>query len=297
MPDDTTKKPAAMKPAAAAPVAAERAAVAGAPGIGLSTAEMRAFIDRAPRSRLAVPVLCRFPSFIDFVETQSVNVSASGMFLTCETPPPIGTKIDFEFSLDDGFVMLKGSALVVRAVTAGEKGMGLRFLDLDPDSRKLIDRIVEVNAEEGKHPSVPFDFSRPATGKTLLPNQLNVSMLAGAGKGGAGAGAPAAAAGKPIQIDKDEVRVVLSPATASYFTYNPLLNVRMGGMFIPTETDIPLGTPLKIEIVDEQGQTVVKSKGKVAAKQELRIGIRMTDLDKDALARLQAQVARHGSGK
>ncbi len=279
MPDETKK-----------PAESTHPTVGGAPNIGLSTAEMRAFIDRAPRSKVSVPVLCRFPSFIDFVETQSVNVSASGMFLSCDTPPPIGTKIDFEFSLDDGFVMLKGTGLVVRAVTTGEKGMGLRFIDLDSDSRKLIDRIVEVNAEEGKHPSVPFDFSRPATGKTLLPTKVNVAALTGMA-----AGAPPPQ--KPIQFEGDGLRVVLSPVTASYFTYNPLLNVRMGGMFIPAESDIPLGTQLKVEIVDEQGQTLVKAKGKVAAKQEMRIGIRMTDLDKDALAKLQALVARHGSGK
>ncbi|HVR62361.1 MAG TPA: PilZ domain-containing protein, partial [Polyangia bacterium] len=82
-----------------------------------------------------------------------------------------------------------------------------------------------------------------------------------------------------------------------YFTYNPLLNVRMGGMFIPAETDIALGTQFKVEILDEQGQIVVKAKGKVAAKQELRIGIRMIDLDKDALTKLQAQVAKFGTGK
>ena len=168
MPDESTKKPVA-DPHPVSPT------VAGAPGIGLSTAEMRVFIDRAPRSRVNVPVLCRFPSFIDFVETQSVNVSASGMFLSCESPAPLGTKIEFEISLDDGFVMMKGTALVVRAVTSGEKGMGLRFIDLDGESRKLIDRIVEVNAEEGKHPSVPFDFSRPATGKTLVPTQANLA--------------------------------------------------------------------------------------------------------------------------
>ncbi|HEY2899020.1 MAG TPA: PilZ domain-containing protein [Polyangia bacterium] len=277
MADESTKKPVADT-GNAAPT------VGGAAGIGLSTAEMRAFIDRAPRSRVNVPVLCRFPSFIDFVETQSVNVSASGMFLSCDSPPPIGTKIEFEFSLDDGFVMLKGTALVVRAVTAGEKGMGLRFIDLDGESRKLIDRIVEVNAEEGKHPSVPFDFSRPATGKTLLPTQANIAALTSGVK-------------KPITFSEGEVKVVLSATTASYFTYNPLLNVRMGGMFIPAETDIALGTQLKVEIVDEQGQTLVKAKGKVAAKQELRIGIRMTDLDKDALTKLQAQVARFGTGK
>src|SRR4029077_1786456 len=98
---------------------------------------------RPPRSPMTVPVRCRFPSFIDFVETQSVNVSREGMYLRCDTPPPVGSKIDFDVSLDDGYVILKGSGIVVRVVTTGDKGLGLRFLDLDDQSRKLINRIVE----------------------------------------------------------------------------------------------------------------------------------------------------------
>ena len=63
---------------------------------------------------MTVPVRCRFPSFIDFVETQSVNVSREGMYLRCDTPPGVGTKIEFEVSLDDGYVILQGTGQVVR---------------------------------------------------------------------------------------------------------------------------------------------------------------------------------------
>ncbi len=110
---------------------------------------------------MAVQVRCRFPSIIDFVETQSVNVSREGMYLRCDAPPEVGAKIDFDVSLDDGYVLLKGSGIVVRVVTTGDKGLGMRFLDLDDKSRKLIDRIVEVNVDEGKNPTLPLDFSRP----------------------------------------------------------------------------------------------------------------------------------------
>ena len=116
---------------------------------------------RPPRSPMAVQVRCRFPSIIDFVETQSVNVSREGMYLRCDAPPEVGAKIDFDVSLDDGYVLLKGSGIVVRVVTTGDKGLGMRFVELDDRSRKLIDRIVEVNLDEGKNPTLPLDFSRP----------------------------------------------------------------------------------------------------------------------------------------
>jgi len=36
----------------------------------------------------------------------------------------------------------------VRVALDGERGMGLRFVELDADSRKLVDRIVDANSRE-----------------------------------------------------------------------------------------------------------------------------------------------------
>ncbi len=290
---------------------------------------------------MAVQVRCRFPSIIDFVETQSVNVSREGMYLRCDSPPEVGSKIDFDVSLDDGFVLLKGSGIVVRVVTTGDKGLGMRFLDLDDKSRKLINRIVEVNVDEGKNPTLPLDFSRPvpappisapATAAALFsspPTSPSIGAPAAAPasaapsvprttqtrasaasvapppsaprttqtRPGAAVPAPAPAAAKPIQIGDGKLRVVLNAATATFFSYNPLLNIRMGGFFIPVEEEVPLGTTYKVEIVDAQNQTLVTGKGKVVARQELRIGIRLSDVDKDALGRLQALVGKLASSK
>ncbi|HET6147783.1 MAG TPA: PilZ domain-containing protein [Polyangia bacterium] len=276
---------------------------------------------RPPRSPMTVPVRCRFPSFLEFVETQSVNVSREGMYLRCDTPPAVGTKIEFEVSLDDGYVILRGTGQVVRVVTIGDRGMGLRFLELDEKSRKLIDRIVQVNLDEGKRPTLPMDFSRPIPpplpgGGAAPALSLPVSPsgpIAAPGlpratgsapvKAAPAPSAPVAAApapvvpAKPIQLADGKLRVVLSPATAHFFSYNPLLNIRMGGFFIPVEEEVPLGTTYKVEIVDAQNQPLISGKGKVVARQELRVGIRLSDVDKDALARLQALVSKLSSSK
>lgn len=294
---------------------------------------------------MAVQVRCRFPSIIDFVETQSVNVSREGMYLRCDAPPEVGSKIDFDVSLDDGFVLLKGSGTVVRVVTTGDKGLGMRFLELDDKSRKLIDRIVEVNLDEGKNPTQPLDFSRlvpappvsfplptaaaaPSAPFPPSPTSPNIAApampVASVGPSvprttqtrtpaappptvppstqtrpaaAVPAAAPAATAAKPIQIGDGKLRVVLNAATATFFSYNPLLNIRMGGFFIPVEEEVPLGTTYKVEIVDAQNQTLVMGKGKVVARQELRVGIRLSDVDKDALGRLQALVGKLATSK
>jgi uncharacterized protein (TIGR02266 family) len=254
---------------------------------------------RPPRSPMNVRVRCRFPSFIEFVETQSVNVSREGMYLRCDTPPEIGARIEFEVSLGDGYVILQGTGQVVRVVTAGDRGMGLRFLELDDKTRKLINRIVEVNLDEGKTPTMPMDFSHPVPSPPppSVPRGTAGAAMPAASVAPAPVAAPPVAAVKPIQFSDGKLRVVLSAATASFFSYNPLLNIRMGGFFIPVEEEVPLGTTYKVEIVDTQSQILIAGKGKVVARQELRVGIRLSDVDKDALSRLQALVAKLGSSK
>jgi len=97
-------------------------------------------------------------------------------------------------------------------------------------------------------------------------------------------------------VTRERVRIRLDEATAKYFTYNPLLNIRMGGFFVPADEDVPLGAVLAVEIVDTEGTVLLAGKGKVAAKQELRIGVRMTDTDKQKLAWLQQKVAKLSTG-
>src|SRR4051794_25250659 len=56
----------------------------------LSTDEVRAFIERAPRCKVRVAVLCqpspagRASPPSEFVEAQLVNLSRTGMFLACQ---------------------------------------------------------------------------------------------------------------------------------------------------------------------------------------------------------------------
>jgi hypothetical protein len=261
-----------------------------APRAGFTTDEVRAFTDRAPRCKVRIQVLCAPPGANNLVETQLVNLSRSGMFLAAQGPLlSIGEPVEFQFSLDDEVVMLKGAAEVVRVELEGERGMGLRFLALDQASRELVDRIVDMNSRD----PVPVPFEAEISTRQALPGL------------------------RAVEYGHGSVRIVLSAATAAYFTYNPLMHIGIGGCFIPTEADVPLGTGYQLDIVDAGGHLILRCKGKVAAKQETpgaadkpladkssdpsspatgkRIGLRLIDVDRAAMQKLRAEIARLGA--
>jgi uncharacterized protein (TIGR02266 family) len=229
---------------------------------------------RAPRAAVAVPVRCKFESIIDFVETQSVNISRTGMFLTTGEVVALGTLLELEVGLSDGFSLLKGKAEVVRVSQGAPAGLGVRFVELDAASQKLVDRIVEVNAQEGKRPTVPMDFATEGP------------------RGSANAAAIAATAAAGVHWKDTEVAIELNAATVSYFVYNPLLNIRLGGFVVPAEKEVPLGTVFGVAIKTTTGEALFTGKGKVVAKHEKRLGIRLTEVDKAVLTRLQGEVNR-----
>jgi uncharacterized protein (TIGR02266 family) len=232
----------------------------------LTTDEVRAFIDRAPRCKVSIHVLYQQPGMADeTVETELVNLSRSGMFLSSRGKLlEVGATVEFQFSLDDGLVVMHGTAEVARVNATGERGMGLRFVALDAESRELVDRIVEINSRE----PAPVPFEEEDTARFTLPS------------------------GRAVEYGHGTVRIVLSTVTAAYFTYNPLMHIGIGGCFIPTESDVPLGTGYQLDIVDVTGLLLLRCKARVVAKQERRIGIRLVDLDRPALLKLRAEVGK-----
>ena len=229
---------------------------------------------RSTRAAVIVPVRCKFDSIIDFVETQSVNISRTGMYLTTSEVVPVGTVLELEVGLADGSALLKGKAEVVRVGTTAPQGLGVRFVELDAASQRLVDRIVEVNTQEGKKPTVALDFANDA------------------GRGGAAG--QATGAGVTWSGDSS-VAIELNPFTVSYFVYNPLLNIRLGGFVVPSEKEVSLGTVFTVTITTAAGVSLFQGKGKVVAKHEKRLGIRLTEVDKVVLGRLQTEVQKLAS--
>jgi molecular chaperone DnaK len=119
-----------------------------------------------PRDSRRVPLETRvqfkFDRFSGFLSEYSANISPGGLFIRTRTPQPLGTVLDFEFRLGDGFELIKGKGEVVWARVEDEGparpgGMGLRFLELADGSKELIYRIVDQHVLQG---GTPFDVTQ-----------------------------------------------------------------------------------------------------------------------------------------
>lgn len=234
-------------------------------------------IQRDARVAVTVPMRIRYESILDFHDSQSVNLSRSGVFISCTDPRPVGTVIDFEFGLTDGLTLLKGKGEVVRVTSAPLTGMGVRFRELGDEARRFIDRVVQVNEQEGRRSIVPLDFSGQAAGAA---NPLRGATNVQAG----------------LAVDGRNMRIKLTPLTVGYFVNNPLLNIRLGGFVVPCDENVSLGALFDVAIEGLDGQSLFAGKGKVVAKQEHRLGVRLVEADKAVLARLQAEIGRLGPG-
>ncbi|MFQ5524796.1 MAG: TIGR02266 family protein [Thermoanaerobaculia bacterium] len=121
-----------------------------------STSNRQASID-SRRIALEREITIRVPRFDTFVTEYSSNISTTGMFIVSDKPQAPGTTFGFEFSVADDWKLIRGKAQVVWARyrdEGGERpaGMGVRFVELDAQSRRLIRWIVEKHIREGGKP-------------------------------------------------------------------------------------------------------------------------------------------------
>jgi uncharacterized protein (TIGR02266 family) len=269
----------------------------GSARFGTSSSLPRIEVPREARYPLVVQVRLQYASILDFHESQSVNISRTGMFLASSSPAAVGTQVDFEFCLEDGLCLLKGKGQVVRVTQQPISGMGVRFRELDEDSRKCIARIVEINEQEGRMPRVSLDFeeSRPAVAQAVdeWANEAKPAMTPPA-RTHSLHGATRVQPG--LSVVGLDLQVRLTPLTAGYFTNNPLINIRLGGFVVPVDEEVSLGTSFDVSIMDNDGISLFHGKGKVVAKDGRRIGVRLSDIAKPVLTRLQAEVARLSPG-
>ncbi|MEL6544516.1 MAG: TIGR02266 family protein, partial [Myxococcota bacterium] len=110
------------------------------------------------RVEVGLKVNLKYPDRESFVERFSINVSRNGLFVRAKDPLPVGSRVRFEYRLDDNTRILRGVGLVrwVRDAenSTDEKppGMGIEFVDLDPQSEELVTHIVSTKGEGVRAP-------------------------------------------------------------------------------------------------------------------------------------------------
>lgn len=99
---------------------------------------------RDQRSHERMSINKEFASIDEFIAEYVMDISEGGVFIRSRSPLPVGTRVNLKFSviLDD-FETIEGEGEVVRVVDEGEQtGMGVRFIELTPESRAVVDEVV-----------------------------------------------------------------------------------------------------------------------------------------------------------
>ncbi|MBN2497818.1 MAG: TIGR02266 family protein [Deltaproteobacteria bacterium] len=113
--------------------------------------------DRRQHTRVYVGLLVRvrYENVEQFVENFATNISAGGIFIQSRKLYPAGTLLKFEIQLKSGQSVLRGRGKVAWArepslpgAQPQLPGMGVRFTQLDEDSRRLIRRMIDKKKTE-----------------------------------------------------------------------------------------------------------------------------------------------------
>lgn len=99
--------------------------------------------------RYNVHFAVRFATVQDFVLEYAANISAGGVFVHTENPPPLKTVVQVEMELPGAGSAVPARALVVHRVTKQEAqqrgtvpGVGVQFMDADDEFRRRIDAAI-----------------------------------------------------------------------------------------------------------------------------------------------------------
>ncbi len=102
-------------------------------------------------ARLAVNLLIDYQALDQFLYDYATNISLGGVFIRSANPLPVGTKLRVQFSLPglDETVVTWGEVahVIEERAKEGFRGMGIRFNDLDPRSKRVIDQLVATGAQ------------------------------------------------------------------------------------------------------------------------------------------------------
>src|SRR5437899_3220558 len=98
----------------------------------------------------------RFATVQDFVLEYAANISAGGVFVHTEDPPPLKTVVRIEMELPGGGPRVPARGVIVHRVTPQEAqvrgtmpGMGVQFVDADDEFRDRINAAIDHILKKG----------------------------------------------------------------------------------------------------------------------------------------------------
>lgn len=127
------------------------------------------------RVPVALRIKLRYRKVDTFVSKFATNISEGGMFISSRTPKEPGTELRFELRLADDSRLIAGRGLVkwVRKPDPDRpkapRGMGIEFLSLSQESKKLVERIVEQRRKQGlgMSPEIPYHSATQAADSSV----------------------------------------------------------------------------------------------------------------------------------
>ncbi|MCZ6601994.1 MAG: PilZ domain-containing protein [Planctomycetota bacterium] len=198
--------------------------------------------ERAP---IAFPIRLRIGNINDFTEQYTSDLSAGGIFVKMNFPPPIGTQVDLEFHLDPVNKTIKARGNVVRSIRDGEAedgdpGMGVQFTNLGEEGKRFIELVVAKFNRA--HPSqilkIPDGFF-----EEIDPTLDN----------------------EPPKRDpmNTSLQIRLRLASAAALKKRHAETLKRSRLFIPTDATRPLGTKVLLTLILEKENKLIGLDGEV----------------------------------
>ena len=118
---------------------------------------------KAARAPVTLKIRFKSDTLEQFVERYAVDVSRSGIFIRTKKPFTVGTKLHFEFQLQNSSLLIKGEGTVAWMREPEPKrpqvapGMGVRFDELAPGGEEMLERILREKQERGRAAESRYD--------------------------------------------------------------------------------------------------------------------------------------------
>src|SRR5262249_26630623 len=100
--------------------------------------------DRRKSARVPVEMWVEESRGQELYFQRSGNLSRGGLFLENTIPHPIGTPVMLQFTLPGQHEPLRVRGEIVSASHLGELGMGVKFVDVEPQTQAHIDASIDA---------------------------------------------------------------------------------------------------------------------------------------------------------